>query len=283
MMLVLTGLSLPLARFQARCAFTGCGYTTAESERIVTHPVRRKIVGALMLLGNVGIVTTIGTLMAGLLAGDTAFRPVQQPDGTTQLEAVAVGWPIWSRLLVLFMGIGLLWIIASSRFVDRAVNRWTIRLLRRYTDLEIRDYSNLMHLAGEYGINEMAVSPGDWFAGRSLTELRLTKEGVIILGIQRKDGTYLGAPTADTVLRPGDSLIAYGRTKRLAELNRRRADDRAQHVEAMVDERVHSLEETAEDSATDETKRQAAEEAMRIAEARRRTVREHAGQPVEDS
>ncbi len=67
-MLILTGLSLPLARFQARSAFTGCGYTTGESEQIVGHPVRRRIISTLMLLGNAGIVTTVGALLAGLLA-----------------------------------------------------------------------------------------------------------------------------------------------------------------------------------------------------------------------
>ena len=36
--LVHTGLSREAAQFQARSAFTGVGYTTTESERIVKHP-----------------------------------------------------------------------------------------------------------------------------------------------------------------------------------------------------------------------------------------------------
>src|SRR5919202_5544485 len=56
--LVHTGLSHDVARFQARSAFLGVGFTTAESEAIVNHPVRRRIVGALIVLGNVGIVST---------------------------------------------------------------------------------------------------------------------------------------------------------------------------------------------------------------------------------
>jgi hypothetical protein len=40
----LTGLPEEPARFQARSAFTGTGFTTSESEAIVNHPVRRRIV-----------------------------------------------------------------------------------------------------------------------------------------------------------------------------------------------------------------------------------------------
>jgi hypothetical protein len=54
--LALTGLSQQLARFQARSAFTGSGFTTAESEKVVAHPVRRRIIMVLMLLGNAAII-----------------------------------------------------------------------------------------------------------------------------------------------------------------------------------------------------------------------------------
>ena len=42
--LIQTGLSRETARFQARSALTGTGFTTTESETIVNHPVRRRLV-----------------------------------------------------------------------------------------------------------------------------------------------------------------------------------------------------------------------------------------------
>ena len=39
-----TGLSTEIAKFQARSAYTGSGYTSQESEKLMNHPVRRKIV-----------------------------------------------------------------------------------------------------------------------------------------------------------------------------------------------------------------------------------------------
>ena len=41
--LELTGLSYEVAAFQAQSAFSGAGFTTSESESIVTHAVRRKV------------------------------------------------------------------------------------------------------------------------------------------------------------------------------------------------------------------------------------------------
>ena len=67
MALMLTGLSREAARFQARSAFSGVGFTTNESESIVSHPVRRQIVMSLMLLGNIGIATVVATLMVSFI------------------------------------------------------------------------------------------------------------------------------------------------------------------------------------------------------------------------
>lgn len=61
-MLQLTGLSADTARFQARSAFTGTGFTTRESEMIIGHPVRRRIIMGLMLIGNLGLVTFVRLL-----------------------------------------------------------------------------------------------------------------------------------------------------------------------------------------------------------------------------
>jgi hypothetical protein len=52
--LSLTGMSREEARFQARAAMSGVGLTTSRAEDIVSHPVRRKIVLWLMILGSAG-------------------------------------------------------------------------------------------------------------------------------------------------------------------------------------------------------------------------------------
>ena len=59
--LVHTGLSKDAAKFQARSAYTGVGYTTKEAEKIVNHPLRRKVIMTLMLIGKVGIISAIAS------------------------------------------------------------------------------------------------------------------------------------------------------------------------------------------------------------------------------
>jgi hypothetical protein len=202
--LTLTGLSRESARFQARSAFTGAGFTTSESELIVRHPVRRRIVMLLMLLGNAGLVAAVGSLLLTFV-GTGAVLP----------------W--WARLLLLGAGIVVLWVIAMSPLVDRLVSRLTVQAMRRWKRLDISDYAQLLHLGGEYTVVELPVREGDWLAERTLQELRLRREGMMTLAVQRGDGTFLGVPPMDTRLKPGDLLVVYGRSGSIAALERRRA------------------------------------------------------------
>lgn len=61
--LVHTGLSEESAKFQSRSAYTGAGISSEETENIMNHPVRRKIIYNLMLIGNAGIVTAMSSLI----------------------------------------------------------------------------------------------------------------------------------------------------------------------------------------------------------------------------
>lgn len=47
----LTGLDRETAHFQSLSAFTGTGFTTGASERVVNTPTRRRITLGLMVLG----------------------------------------------------------------------------------------------------------------------------------------------------------------------------------------------------------------------------------------
>ena len=64
--LELTGLSKEIADFQSLSAFSRTGVTTREAELIVSHPRRRGIVSALMILGNAGIVAMIAAFVSTL-------------------------------------------------------------------------------------------------------------------------------------------------------------------------------------------------------------------------
>lgn len=86
---MLTGLAAESARFQARSALTGVGFTTSEAESVVNHPVRRRVV---MLLGSAGVITAIATLMLSFVntgGRQTALRGVTLMGGLLVVLLIA--------------------------------------------------------------------------------------------------------------------------------------------------------------------------------------------------
>ena len=51
-----------------------------------------------------------------------------------------------------------------------------------------------------------------------MIELKLPREGVLVLGIRRAAGAFLGAPTAEMEVHAGDTLILYGPVDRIEDL-----------------------------------------------------------------
>lgn len=204
--LTFTGLSYDSARFQARSALVGCGFTTREAESVVEHPVRRRVIMFLMLLGNGTILLMVSSLIPIMTGEDNFTQP---------------GW--WGRIIWLVVGLIILWAIAVSKLFDRLLFRVTSWALRSFTTLDVRDYHGLLHLADGYTVTELAVEASDWLVGKSLIQARLGDEGIHVLGIRRKEGNYIGAPTGHTYVRSGDELILYGKVDHLAELDQRPA------------------------------------------------------------
>jgi hypothetical protein len=139
-----TGLSRESARFQARSAFTGVGFTTSESEKVVNHPVRRRI----------------------------------------------------------------------------------LLLLKRYSNVDVNDYASLLQLSGEFRISEQNIECDHWLCKMKLKNTKLRDEGLNILAISRKDGTFIGNPNGETLIKEDDSLIIYGRATALNKLERRLKGDK---------------------------------------------------------
>ena len=228
--LTATGVSTEVAHFQARSALTGVGFTTSESDLIVNHPVRRRIVLSLMLVGNAGLVTIIATVVVGF-AG----------------EGDAGG--VLARVGTLVSGLLLILLAARSRFIDRILSRLITAALRRFTRLELRDYVQLLDLASNYAVAELGVEADSWVAEHQLADLHLPAEGVLVLGIRRSDGTFIGAPRGHTAVHQHDTLVVYGFADVLEDLGTRKVGmegDRAhiQHVSEIA-------ERQAEEEATD--------------------------------
>lgn len=211
-----TGISRESARFQARSAFTGVGFTTNEAESVVNHPIRRRVVLILMLLGNAGLVTIVASI---LLSFSGADDPSQA----------------WHRILLLLTGLSAIIFLARNQVVDRTMTRMITSLLHRFTDLDVRDYASLLQLTSGFGVIELKVGSDHWTAGRTLEDLQLRREGIAALGIQKPDGSFVGVPSGASRVEQGDTLILYGHMQILSNLGTRRpgAEGDAAHAAAV--------------------------------------------------
>jgi hypothetical protein len=197
--LVVTGLARDVARFQVRSAFFGVGFTTTEAEAVVNHPVRRRVIQTLMLLGAVGITGVIGSAAVTLARNEGS---------------------VLAPIVTLAVGLLALWWLTSWQALDRLIARLFERMLRRFTDLDTHDYHALLRLSTDYVIRQVALAPDSPLDGRSLGDVLPEMSGVVLLGIERADGTYVGAPSTDAVLHGGDTVTVYGHDAVLQALRR---------------------------------------------------------------
>ncbi len=225
--LQMTGLSREVAAFQAQSAFSGVGFTTSESEYVVTHPVRRRIIRILMLLGSAGFTSAMATLILTFVG--------QSP------EEMAI------RGFWLFIGLAVLFFFGKSKLVDRGLS-WVIeKALDKFTNLRLYDYEELLGLSRGYGIAQFRVKRDSWLVGRKLRDLRLEDEGVLVLAIYRRlrdREVFIGAPRPDLEILENDVLVCYGPEETLMKLSKRLkglAGDR-EHIEAVREEMKRRLE-----------------------------------------
>lgn len=229
--LSLTGVSHELARLQSISAFTGVGFTTSESEALVEHPVRRRVLMLLMILGNAGVITAISSLIL-------SFSGLEQKAGYIRAGLILAG------LLVLGL-------VARSRWVDTTMHRIMKRALDRSGAIRAYDYARLLDLQGDYIVSTHRVGAEDWMANRKLGELKLFEEGISVLGIHRADGDYIGVPRGETEIGEGDVLVLYGSGDDIDELRTRRRDlegeeEHAQAVAEQQDRRAKQKQKEAE-------------------------------------
>ncbi len=114
----------------------------------------------------------------------------------------------------------LLW-LSHNRAVDALLRRVIERVLRRYTDFDVRDYAALLHRRGQWRVAQIPVEADDWIASRPVGQLSLPEEGVAVLGVEQADGAWIGAPSEDVQLAVGDVVVLYGRVPILDDIAQR--------------------------------------------------------------
>ncbi len=191
----LTGLDDDRAEFQALSAVTGTGFTTRESELVMADPRRRRVVQALMILGNVVLVTLISLLVGSFSTFESAFDvPV--------------------TVLILVAGAYALYRFYVGRSLSRRFSDWVAKKVEAHLTLRERPVHEVLVLAEGYGVAEVRIGEDAVCAGKSLQNARLRERGLLVLAI-RRDGEVLPAPRGGDRIEPGDRLVCYGDLERL--------------------------------------------------------------------
>lgn len=221
-----TGMSRDVAQFQARSALSGAGFTTTASEKVVNHPVRRRIISALILVGSAGLVTAISSLLLGLLNPDSSLASVK-------------------NLVVLFLGVALLLLSTRSKRIDHWLSRVINALLDRYTDIRVKNFSQLISVSEDYEISEIAVDDNAWLADQTIKETGLIDEGILVLGIYRDPDSYFGTPRGDYGIEEGDRLVVYGRRSSIQSVSQREDPLRGheEHEEGTIEQEEKQREQ----------------------------------------
>ena len=182
-----TGLPDEKARFQVISLLTGCGFTTHESELLLTTKSRRRLARITMLFGYVFNITIV-----------SAFINVFFSLKVSELAADLV-----SSLIPLLV---ILFILAFMRFP--VIRAWGDRLIEKLAGRIVhRDIANTILLMDYIGQETIAQV--------TLREVPLSASGLkteqnILVMLVETDGSKAQPAYAQTVFRPGDKLTVFG-------------------------------------------------------------------------
>ena len=195
--LEMTGVSVHIARFQALSAFTGTGFTTQETEIIVNHPIRRKIISSLMILGNAGIVSIIGAFIFSF-GGTGSFNPL-------------------FTLIIIIVAVAGLYKIAVHRTVDTKLSETIRQNLRTRLHIEKVLIEEIIHQPEGYGVASIIIAKDSKIAQHTLGDLGLKDNNIIVLSIER-DGSIIPQPASETQINEDDRLICFGKFDLIRQL-----------------------------------------------------------------
>ncbi len=186
-----TGLSQDVARFQAMSVFTGCGFTTTESETVVNYPVRRRIALTLMVIGNIGLVGVLSTVVVSFVGTDGSAGAISK------------------QILWLMLGVALILACLFNKRIDAAMCRLIGWALHRYTEIGKRDYTRLLQIVDGYSICEHTITDESiQFLERHNSWIE--DFGFRCLAVENEDGHRTIAGEFPEKLSAGDKLVLFG-------------------------------------------------------------------------
>jgi len=192
--LMVTGMSHTRAKFQVISLLTNCGFTTTESEIVVSSRKRRKIAIIIMIFGNMFNVIIFSLLVNAItsFSKDEKFNVLQV---TLYLICFFCFLSIIKRVPFIK--------VSFDKLVKRIANK--VMFSKNSNPLLILD-----NFHGFAIVEVKIVEIPEKFINKIIIESRISKDyGIRILAIKRNEIT-IGDVSPDEVIIENDRLIVYG-------------------------------------------------------------------------
>ncbi len=184
-----TGLPQNVARLQCISALSGTGFTTRESELIVNHPIRRRVLTALIVLGNLGFASLATTFIVAFV--------------TTDQNAHAIVF----QIVAFICAISITFLIVSSKTLDDFLCRFVSRVLARSKTFVTTGFWHLIQFDETYSVAEHEYSASK---PKSVSELPKDSGDITVLAIRESETDELRHIQDVPSVSTGDVLICFG-------------------------------------------------------------------------
>ena len=198
----LTGMTEEKARFQVISLLTNSGFTTRESEAVVSSKIRRRLARATMLFGYAFTVTIVSTTV-------NFFMTMER----TELDSLLVLLPVLAAVLVLFH------LIRRSTYVKTRFDRLIESLGNR---IMFGKDANPVVLVEDYGAMVVAhvflhkVPP--MLEEKPLSESEIMSRYNIMVMMVKSPNEEARQANADTILKANDVIIVLGKRRAILEV-----------------------------------------------------------------
>ncbi len=191
---MITGMSRTRSIFQVISMLTNSGFTTSESEIIVSSRKRRKIAIIIMMFGNMFNVAIVSLVVNALLS--------ISKDGE---------FSVLSAILYLMIFLIFLILVKTLPFIRVAFDRKVKKIANKVMFNQKSNFLLILDNFNGYVIVEVKlVEVPEIFVNKTLIESSISKEyGIRVLIIKRGDKT-IGDITKDEVLLEHDRVTVFG-------------------------------------------------------------------------
>lgn len=194
-----TGLPDEKARFQVISLLTGCGFTTHESELLLSTRSRRRLARITMLFGYVFNITIVSMMI-------NVFFSIKLTE-LSNLFSILIP-VVAAAIIIVFMRVP-----KVRAWGDRIIERLAGRISHRETANSVL----LLDYLGEDSIAQVTlVEVPEAFREKTLAKINFRAEHDLMVMLIEKPGKKAVPAGAKTVMEAGDKLTVFGDYKKIA-------------------------------------------------------------------